>query len=116
MTGAVDHSFVQLGPAKANLSGVAKSMNESVEMKQRPFLPKAAPKRPQEVPEGHRMEQEPPPEAKAEIEVLMTRLMLGRRDAAEQPLRACPCSLRWSASSQNQSAGVGKVDSSLQVL
>ncbi|CAE7941424.1 unnamed protein product [Symbiodinium sp. KB8] len=74
MTGAVDHSFVQLGPAKANLSGVAKSMNESVEMKQRPFLPKAAPKRPQEVPEGHRMEQEPPPEAKAEIEVLMTRL------------------------------------------
>ena len=56
------------------LSAAAKSMNEAVEAKQRPFLPKAAPKRPQEITESHRMQQEPPPEAKAEIEELMGRL------------------------------------------
>ena len=47
------------------LTSMAKSMNESVESRQRPFPPKAAPKRPQDPVENDRMHQEIPPEAKA---------------------------------------------------
>ncbi|OLP74990.1 Copia protein [Symbiodinium microadriaticum] len=70
------------------LTAAAKSMNEIADTKQRPFLPKAAPKRPQEAAESHRMQQEPPPEAKAEIEELMGRLPALKVDSP--PLHVLP--------------------------